>query len=138
MQAVVRLAFGTWECPMKHIELNAHAEAVKQFFLSLPADPDGSVVELNGHVVACVFPGWEKGNGVEDDWGPWTEAKNKRRCALIDKEIDSYLTREEAIELEALQRQMHRYLRALAPLPLEDARRLHQGLLAKAEAARKR
>jgi hypothetical protein len=123
---------------MKHIELNAQGEAVKQFFLSLPVDPDGSVIELNGRVLARVFPAGGNGHGIEGDSGPWTEAKNKRRGALIDKEIDGCLTREEAMELEVLQRQMHRHLRTLAPLPLEDARRLHQELLAKAEAARKR
>ena len=41
------------------------------------------------------------------------------------------------VHLEILQRQMDRHLRKVAPLPLEDARRLHQELLAKAEAARK-
>jgi len=69
--------------------------------------------------------------------GPWTEAKNRRRCDLIDKDIDDHLTPEEAVELETLERQMDRHLRTVAPLPLEDARRLHQELLAKAEAARK-
>lgn len=125
------------ECMMKHIELNAHGEAIRQFFLSLPDDPDGSVVELNGCVVARVFPAEENGTGVEDNTGPWTEAKNQRRCALIDKEIDGHLTRQEALELEGLQRQMQRHLRTLTPLPLEDARRLHEELVKKAEAARR-
>jgi hypothetical protein len=123
---------------MKHIELNAHAEAVQQFFLALPVEPEGSVIELDGRAVACVFPAGENGNEAEGDSGPWTDAKNQRRCALVDKEIDGGLTREEALELAALQRQLQRHLRAVAPLPLEDARRLHQELLAKAEAERKR
>ena len=123
---------------MKHIALNAHGEAVKQFFLSLPVDPDGSVVELNGHVVARVFPAGDNGNGAERDAGPWTEAKHERRCALIDKEIDDNLTPEEARELELLHRQMHRHLRTVAPLPLEDARRLQKELLTRAEDGRKR
>jgi hypothetical protein len=46
---------------MKHIELNAQAEAVKQFFLSLLGDPDGSMVELDGLAVARVIPA---SNGV--------------------------------------------------------------------------
>jgi hypothetical protein len=64
--------------------------------------------------------------------GEWTEARNERRCALIDKGIDGTLTREEAAELRQLQRAMLRYRRGVAPLPLEDARRLHDELLAKA------
>jgi hypothetical protein len=123
---------------MKHIELNSQGEAVKQFFLSLPVDPEGSVIELNGRVFAHIFPAGENGNGIDGDSGPWTEAKNQRRCPLIDKEIDGCLTGQEALELEGLQRQLHRHLRTLAPLPLNDARQLHQELLAKAEALRKR
>jgi hypothetical protein len=37
---------------VKHIDLNAQGKAAKQFFLSLPVDPEGSVVELNGQPVA--------------------------------------------------------------------------------------
>jgi hypothetical protein len=122
---------------MKRIELNSQGEAVKRFFLSLPVDAAGSLIELNGQVVARVFAIGNDGNGAEWHPGPWTESKNQRRCELIDKDIDDHLTPEEAIELEALERQMDRHLRTVAPLPLEDARRLHQELLAKAEAARK-
>jgi hypothetical protein len=122
---------------MKRIELSSQGEAVKGFFLSLPVDADGSLIELNGQAVARVFAIGKDGNGAELHPGPWTEAKNQRRCELIDKDIDDHLTPEEAIELEALERQMDRHSRTVAPLPLEDARRLHQELLAKAEAARK-
>lgn len=122
---------------MKRIELSCQGEAVMGFFLSLPVDSDGSLIELNGQAVARVFAIRGDGNGAELHPGPWTEAKNQRRCALIDKDIDDRLTPEEAVELEALERQMDRHLRTVAPLPLEDARRLHQELLAKAEAARK-
>ena len=122
---------------MKRIELNSQGEAVKRFFLSLPVDAAGSLIELNGQAVARVFAIGNDGNGAELHPGPWTESKNQCRCELIDKDIDDHLTPEEAIELEALERQMDRHLRTVAPLPLEDARRLHQELLAKAEAARK-
>ena len=57
-------------------------------------------------------------------------AKNERRCGLIDKEIDDQLTLTEARELDLLQRQFHSHLRAVAPLPLEDARRLQEELSA--------
>jgi hypothetical protein len=118
---------------VKHIDLNAQGEAVKQFFLSLPVDPDGSVVELNGQAVARVTPLKGEGNGSHEATGPWTEAKNARRCALIDREIDALLTPEEAAELQMLQQQMLRERRRLAPVPLEDLRRLHQKLLMKAQ-----
>lgn len=47
----------------------------------------------------------------------WTEAKNKRRFELIDKEVDDKLSFDEAQELESLTFQM-RY----ANKPIEDGR----------------
>jgi antitoxin (DNA-binding transcriptional repressor) of toxin-antitoxin stability system len=125
------------ESAVNHINLDAQGEAVKQFFLSLPVDPEGAVVELNGHPVARLLPIPARGKGDRDEARTWTSQKNATRCALIDKEIDSTLTPDEAEELEMLQRQMLRHRRQVAPLPLEDARRLHQELLAKAEAAQR-
>jgi len=118
---------------MKHIDLNAQGQAVKEFFLSLPVDPEGSVVELNGQAVARVTPMKKHRNGSREATGPWTEAKNARRCALIDREIDATLTPEEAAELQVLQQQMLRERRRLAPVPLDDLRRLQQELLTKAQ-----
>ena len=40
---------------MNHILLDAQDEAVKRFFLTLPKDAQGFVVELNGQAVACVL-----------------------------------------------------------------------------------
>ncbi len=122
---------------MNHVNLNRQDEAIKRFFLSLPVDSEGSIVELDGHVVAHVFAAEETADGNGEDDGPWTDAKNARRCDLIDKEIDSRLTPAETRELQDLQRQMLRHVDRVAPLPLEDARRLHQELLMKALAAQK-
>jgi hypothetical protein len=119
---------------VNHIELSRQGEAVKQFFLTLPPDPEGAVVELDGQVVARVFAPVAKGDG-EQDASLWTDAKNGQRWQLIDKEIDGRLTPEETRELDLLQRQFHKHLRQVAPLPLEDARRLQQELLAKANGA---
>ena len=47
----------------------------------------------------------------------WTEAKNKRRFELIDREVDDTLSHDEALELESLTFQM-RY----ANKPVEDDR----------------
>lgn len=116
---------------MTHIDLNSQGEAVKQFFLSLPVDPEGAVVEVNGRAVARLVPIADADNGE----GAWTEATNSRRCFLIDREIDGTLTPEEAAELESLQQQMLRERQRLAPVPLEELRRFHQNLLVKAQQA---
>ncbi len=123
------------ESAVNHINLNTQGEAVQQFFLSLPEDPEGAVVELNGRAVARLVPIADAVNGHADD-SVWTNEKNARRCFLIDREIDSTLTPEESRELAVLQQQMLQHRHRVAPLPLEDARRLHQELLTKAEAAR--
>jgi hypothetical protein len=120
---------------VKHIELNRQGEAVKQFFLTLPVDPDGSVVELDGHALARVLP---LKNGAKSATllpGPWSDSKNARRCELVDREIDGILTPEEAVELQALQEQFFQERRRLAPVALRDLRELHQTLLAKAQKA---
>jgi hypothetical protein len=116
---------------VNHIRLEAQDDAVQEFVLSLAADPQGAVLELNGRAVACVLPvpPGDEGDGAPEEW---TEAKNDRRCDLIDREIAATLTPGEAVELHRLQREMLRYRRRTAPLPLDDARRLHQELLAKA------
>ena len=62
----------------------------------------------------------------------WNDAKNDRRCELIDKEIEGTLFPAEKRDLEELQRQMLAYRRKVAPLPLKEAQRLHQQLLKKA------
>ncbi len=86
---------------VNHIALDKEHEAVKRFVLSLPVDASGSVLELEGRAVACVVP-------IAAEPGPangaWSEAKNARRCALIDKEIDGTLAAGEAMELHLLQR----------------------------------
>ncbi len=116
---------------MTHIPLDAQDEVVKRFLLSLTADPQGTVLEMNGRAIVCVLP-LSGDSGEENHGGAWTEEKNARRCLLIDREIDGKLTPAEAVELNRLQRQMLDHRRRVAPLPLEDARKLHQELLAKA------
>jgi hypothetical protein len=112
---------------MNHINLDTYDAAIKQFILSLPSDPGGSVLEVAGQPVARVLP--VAVTEVTDDWNA---AKNTRRCELIDREIAGTLTTEEATELQALQAAMLRHRRRVAPLPLDEARRLHQELLTKA------
>ena len=119
---------------MKHIRLDGQPEAVRQFVLSLSVPPEGAVLELSGQPVACLMPLPQATNGTPADSGGWTDAKNARRCELIDRKYAGTLTPQEAIELAGLQDEMFRYRQRVAPLPLEEARRLHQELLMKAAA----
>ena len=121
------------EQTVNHISLDSQDESVKRFVLSLPSDPHGSILELNGQAVVCVLPA--SAVSEEEDDSPWTEEKNARRCDLIDRKFAGGITPAEALELARLQEQMVRYRQKVAPLPLEDARKLHQELLAKAAAA---
>src|SRR5687768_7306873 len=103
---------------MNHIALESQDEAVKRFILSVESNPQGSVLELNGQAVAWLVPA---GSQMTNRDEPWTEAKNQRRCDLIDRKYASGLTAAEAAELAVLQEQMLRYRQRVAPLPLEDA-----------------
>ena len=114
---------------MTHVNLDGLNESVRQFVLAVAVDPAGSVLELDGRPVAWIVPASPStANGDE----AWTEAKNQRRCDLIDRKYAGRLTPPEAVELAQLQEEMLRHRRRVAPLPLEDARRLHQELLNKA------
>jgi len=123
------------EQTVNHISLDSQEEAVKRFVLSLTSDPQGSILELGGQAIVCVLPASSVPMNDNAADGPWTEEKNARRCDLIDREIDGTLTPLEAVELKRLQAEMLRYRQKVAPLPLEDARKLHQELLAKAAQA---
>jgi hypothetical protein len=115
---------------MTHVSLDSQDEAVKRFVLALTVDPSGSVVELNGQPVACVIPPPKAMNGGEEP--KWTDAKNARRIDLIKKKHTGGLSPAEHVELGGLQDEMLRFRQKVAPLPLEEARRLHQELLARA------
>ena len=118
---------------MNHVSLDNQDERVKQFVLSVSADPGGSVLELNGQAVACVVPPSKAMNGSAGE-EEWTDAKNVRRAELIKQKYASGLAPAELVELAGLQEEMLRYRQKVAPLPLDDARRLHQDLLARAAA----
>jgi hypothetical protein len=59
----------------------------------------------------------------------WSEAKNARRCELIDRKIQDKLSTEESAELHDLQEAFRAYLDRVAPIPMEGARELHAKLL---------
>jgi hypothetical protein len=114
---------------MKHIDLDTMDEGLKNLVLSLSTEAGGSVLEMNGRAVAWVVPAVAAPTNGEEIW---TEEKNVRRCDLITQKYTSTLSPTEAVELAQLQEQMLRYRQRVAPLPLEDARKLHEELLAKA------
>jgi hypothetical protein len=117
---------------MTHVSLDAQDDAVKQFVLGLTSDPAGSVLELNGQPVACVVPPPKSTNGAA--LPEWTDARNARRVDLIKRKHADGLSAAEHLELAGLQDEMLHYRQKVAPWPLEDARRLHQELLARAAA----
>jgi len=117
---------------MKHINLNGQDKSVRDFVLSVATDPEGSVLELDGRPVARMLPADRNGEATAVD--AWTDAKNDRRCELVDRKIAGALTSEEAAELADLQQQMLRHRDRVAPLPLEYARKLHQELLKRMQA----
>ena len=87
---------------MNHFALDKEDEAIKRFVLSLPVGASGAVLELGSRAVACLVPVVEE---RLEERGAWSEAKNARRCALINKEIDGTLSAGEAVELHLLQRE---------------------------------
>ena len=58
----------------------------------------------------------------------WTEAKNDRRCDLIDKGMDRSMTLDESAEFDDLQRQMLEHRRRVAPLPIAEAQAFIESL----------
>lgn len=93
-------------------------------------------VALSRDTFECLLPPPEE---VHHDSASesWTDEKNSRRLRLIHKECYGGVTADEANELEKLQGEMMRYRNRVAPLPLEDARKLLGELLLKAAAAQK-
>jgi hypothetical protein len=122
----------TLAAAMTRVTLDDQDDAVKQFVLSLSAHGQESVVELQGKEILRVVPA-TNGKGADDP--DWTDAKNDRRCELIDKEIHGSLAPGEQRELEDLQEQMLRYRHRVAPLPLAYARELLEELEKKAAQA---
>ena len=120
---------------MNHIRLDSLPESVRKFIRGLSAVPGGSVIEDNGEPVVRVTPIPKPTNGSGSD-NEWTEAKNRRRCDLIDREIDGTLTSDERVELDGLQGELDRYVDKVAPLPLAPLRRLRERLVRKAARAR--
>ena len=85
--------------------------------------------------VARVLPA-EAGAVSANGDGARTPADNHRRCDLIDKKYQSGLTPTEEMELATLTTGLRKFMDRVAPVSLDDVRRLHQGLLEKAAQAK--
>jgi hypothetical protein len=114
---------------MNEIDVDVGDEAVLRFVLSLPIDPNGTWLRVNGKPLFRVIPVLPSENSEQDEW---TDERNARRCLLIDKDVGGTITSAEALELEDLQAQLRRYRRQVAPLPLAETRRLLEELERKA------
>ena len=119
---------------MTHVSLDHQPVAVRDFFLNLATGPDGLVLEIGGRPVAMVLPLSLPSHGAIDVTA-WTPEQSRRRVELIDRKAAAGLTAAEEAELVVLQVAMRRYIDAVAPLPIEAARKLHQELVEKAARA---
>lgn len=113
---------------MTRVSLDGVDEAVRRFVLSVAGNPGGAELELNGQLVATLVPPSPRTNGEET----WTDERNARRCELIDRKYTGGISTAEMAELARLQDEMLRHRQRIAPIPLDDARRLHQELLTRA------
>jgi hypothetical protein len=111
---------------MTSTELNTAPEVVRKYLLGL-LGRDETVIKLDGRPVARMtpLPDWD-----DVDEGGWTPEKNRRRCILVDLEIDGRITPDEERELRALEREFDLYLDEVAPLPLDELRKRRDELAA--------
>ncbi|MSR57974.1 MAG: hypothetical protein EXS05_09900 [Planctomycetaceae bacterium] len=65
---------------VRHIKLDRQTAQVKQFVLSLPVDPDGSILELRGEPVFRVLPVIEREQAVD---------KAKLKAAILRRRDES-------------------------------------------------
>ncbi len=114
---------------MSEIDVDVGDESVIRFVLSLPTDPNGTQLRVNGKTLFRVFPVMSSDNTANHEW---SDEQNARRCLLITKEVAGTISAAEAIELEDLQDQLRRYRRQVTPLPLAETRRLLEDLERKA------
>ncbi len=111
---------------MPELTLESLAEPVRAFFESLPKGNGETVLVKGGRTVFRIQP------ASHDPAGEWTDAKNARRFALIDRELDGTISADEASELEAIQTEFRRFRRRTTPLPLGETRQTLEELERKA------
>ena len=117
---------------MNAIDVNVQDESVLRFIRSLPTDPNGTWLRVNGELLFRVIPVSPSDRAANHEG---TDEHNARRCLLLDKEVGGTISATEALELEELQDQLRRYRRQVTPLPLAETRRLLEELERKAALA---
>ena len=111
---------------MPELTLESLAPPVRAFFESLPNTNGETVLIAGGRAVFCIRP------AETAPAGEWSDAKNARRFALIDRELDGTISADEASELEAIQTEFRRFRRRTTPLPLGETRQTLEELERKA------
>jgi hypothetical protein len=114
---------------MTHLNLNSCPVAVREFVMAIPRNGEETILELDGKPYASIR------SHVDDPSGQWSDAKNARRCELIERDVDGTISTEETGELESLQLEFRRYRHRVAPLPLAETRRMLEELEIKVGAA---
>jgi hypothetical protein len=113
---------------MPTIALDEEPKAVRDFVRRLRHDRSETVLTLKGRTVARVIQPPRQMSRLPKK-GEWTIKLSRRRVALIHKEIEGKITPAEQIELEDLTARMRRYIKKVAPIPIEGAERLLANLL---------
>ena len=75
----------------------------------------------------------KNGTNTKEDPVAWTEAKNSRRVALINKEFESKLTRAEAKELADLESEAYEHQHRVAPKDTHVLELILEGLKQRAK-----
>lgn len=114
---------------MNEVTLESAPAAFREFVLALPRTGDDMVITYGGKPVVTLR------TTPADPTGVWTDARNDRRCDLIDKEVAGTITPTERAELESLQAELRRFRRRVAPLPNAELRELLEALEQKEAAA---
>lgn len=112
---------------MTRLNLDNQPAVVRDFMLALSATSGSVVLESAGKAIACVVPAPQANEFMAND--DWTDEKNARRVSLLDRKYEGGLTEAQEAELILLQDAMHRHIDRVAPLPLDEVRRVHQELL---------
>ena len=116
---------------MTHISLDGADESVKRFVLAMASEPNGAVLEMDGKTVAFVVtfsPGLRGGSldRGEEPRAAVTSSTAGTRAGSRPRRRSNW---------RGCRTRCCATASALRPLPLEDARRLHQELLTRAGTA---
>ncbi|WP_145346607.1 hypothetical protein [Rosistilla ulvae] len=68
------------------------------------------------------------------DDSKWPQAKDDRRCELIDREIAGTISLSERAELASLQRGAEQHFDEIASPPMEESLKLHKRLISRPDA----